>query len=156
MSSYLVGYNHCSLLPPISADLWVMAEQLCTVLFLLTVIAISGFLCSFNTRSIGDKALFQTTVLDLIYIDCVIHIFCLTASQRHPNLLRHRVTVLDFHRRPDFRRLDAAALGRRRHLLRPQHLLHRDRGHLDDRRKLLEAAVDSQELLRRRNSAHGL
>ena len=71
------------MLPPISADLWVMAEQLCTVLFLLTVIAISGFLCSFIPRSIGDKAFFQTTVLDLIYADCVIHIFCLTASLRH-------------------------------------------------------------------------
>jgi hypothetical protein len=49
-----------------------------TVAFLLFVIILSGLLCSIIYRHISNKPPVQTTIIDLIYKDCVVYIFTMT------------------------------------------------------------------------------
>jgi hypothetical protein len=52
--------------------------RITTVAFLLLVIILSGLLCSIIYRYISNKPPVQTTIIDLIYKDCIVLIFAIT------------------------------------------------------------------------------
>jgi hypothetical protein len=54
------------------------ALRVTTIVFLLLMIAFSGLLCSIIHRHISNKPPVQTTVIDLIYKDCIVYIFTMT------------------------------------------------------------------------------
>jgi hypothetical protein len=54
------------------------ALRVTTIVFLVLVIAFSGLLCSIIHRHISNKPPVQTTVIDLIYKDCIVYIFMMT------------------------------------------------------------------------------
>ena len=50
------------------------------ILWLLMLIALSALLCSIIHGHISDRALIDTTIVDLIYQDCIVYIFLTMAS----------------------------------------------------------------------------
>ena len=76
-----------------------LASNIVSIVWLMLTIVISGILCSIIYKHISSRSPINQTIIEFIYLDCIIYIYFLTVSQSVTFIacLCSDQYILDFH-----------------------------------------------------------